>query len=324
MNSIENIKKNIRNEIEIFEKKFKTITNSKNPLLNLISYYVIRNKGKQIRPILVFLSAKLINKEVTEKTYRGAGLIELIHTASLIHDDVIDNSNERRSLFSLNAIWRNKIAVLVGDYFLAKTLIISVENDDFDLLKITSIATKEMTEGEIFQLEKSRKLNINEDDYLKIIYQKTASLIIACCKIGAVSVTEDQEIINKIELFGEYLGMAFQMKDDLFDYTNDSIGKPTGIDIRERKMTLPLIYTLNNISEDQKKWIIKSIKKHNEDRDVRGQIIDLVFKTGGVLYTQNKMEEYVNKAMEVLSSFEENEYKKSLKELIRYVIERRN
>ena len=319
---LEKIKDSVRAEMETFEDKFKSFMKSKNSLINRVTYYVIRNKGKQMRPLLVFISAKMITEKITEKTYRSAFLIELLHTASLIHDDVVDESNKRRSFFTVNAIWKNKIAVLLGDYFLSKILIISVENEDYDLLKITSNAVKEMSEGEIFQLEKTKKLNITEEEYFKIIYQKTASLISACCESGAKSVTDNIDVIKKYKLLGEYIGISFQMKDDLFDYTNNNIGKPTGIDIKEKKMTLPLIYTLNNISKKEKEWLKKTIKNKN-NRKNRKKIISLVDKTGGIEYTKKKMNEYRDKSLELLDEMESSVYKDSFKNLINYVVERK-
>ena len=249
MNFVEQIKQPIISEIELFEEKFKGAMLSKVPLLNRITYYIVRRKGKQMRPMFVFLVAKMVSDGgFDERTYRGASVVELIHTATLVHDDVVDESNRRRGFFSLNAIWKNKIAVLVGDFLLSKGLLLSIDNEDFDLLKLISIAVREMSEGELLQIEKARKLDITEEVYFDIIRKKTATLIAACCGIGAASVGANKDTVQQMRKFGEYIGMAFQIKDDLFDYYDGKIGKPTGIDIKEKKMTLPLIYTLNTCS----------------------------------------------------------------------------
>ena len=243
MNTIKEIKKPIQQEMLLFEKKFKDSLNSKVPLLDKILHYIVKRKGKQMRPMFVFLSGKLFG-EINESSFRAASLIELLHTATLVHDDVIDDANMRRGFFSINALWKNKIAVLVGDYLLSKGLLMSLENEEYDLLQIVSKAVKEMSEGELLQIEKARKLDIEEDVYFEIIRQKTATLIAACCACGAVTAKQDKETVERMRKFGELIGIAFQMKDDLFDYYNeDVIGKPTGIDIKEQKMTLPLIYT---------------------------------------------------------------------------------
>jgi octaprenyl-diphosphate synthase len=258
-----------------------------------------------------------------ERTFRGASIVELIHTATLVHDDVVDDSNRRRGFFSINALWKNKIAVLVGDYLLSKGLLLSIDNDDFDLLRIISIAVREMSEGELLQIEKARKLDITEDVYFEIIRQKTATLIAACCGIGAASVGADQDTIQQMRKFGEYIGIAFQIKDDLFDYGEDKIGKPTGIDIKEKKMTLPLIYTLNHCSKKEKSWLINSIKKYNKDKKRVKEVIDFVKKSGGIEYTHAKMHEYKNKAISILDNYSESEYKSSLLKMIDYVVERK-
>ena len=267
MNFVEQIKQPIISEIELFEEKFKGAMLSKVPLLNRITYYIVRRKGKQMRPMFVFLVAKMVSDGgFDERTYRGASVVELIHTATLVHDDVVDESNRRRGFFSLNAIWKNKIAVLVGDFLLSKGLLLSIDNEDFDLLKLISIAVREMSEGELLQIEKARKLDITEEVYFDIIRKKTATLIAACCGIGAASVGANKDTVQQMRKFGEYIGMAFQIKDDLFDYYDGKIGKPTGIDIKEKKMTLPLIYSLNTCSSKEKSWLINSIKKHNRDK----------------------------------------------------------
>ena len=309
--------------MELFEKKFKDSMLSKVPLLNRITYYIVRRKGKQMRPMFVFLVAKMVSDGgFDERTYRGASVVELIHTATLVHDDVVDDSNRRRGFFSVNALWKNKIAVLVGDFLLSKGLLLSIDNEDFDLLKLISIAVREMSEGELLQIEKARKLDITEDIYFDIIRQKTATLIAACCGIGAASVGANQETIQQMRKFGEYIGIAFQIKDDLFDYTDDKIGKPTGIDIKEQKMTLPLIYTLNTCSKKDKSWIINSIKKHNKDKKRVKEIITFVKENGGIEYTTNKMLDYRNKALAILENYPASAYKTSLLGMINYVVER--
>ena len=323
MKIVENIKLPIKSEMELFEKKFKDSMLSKVPLLNRITYYIVRRKGKQMRPMFVFLVAKMVSDGgFDERTYRGASVVELIHTATLVHDDVVDDSNRRRGFFSVNALWKNKIAVLVGDFLLSKGLLLSIDNEDFDLLKLISIAVREMSEGELLQIEKARKLDITEDIYFDIIRQKTATLIAACCGIGAASVGANQETIQQMRKFGEYIGIAFQIKDDLFDYTDDKIGKPTGIDIKEQKMTLPLIFTLNTCSKKDKSWIINSIKKHNKDKKRVKEIITFVKENGGIEYTTNKMLDYRNKALAILENYPASAYKTSLLGMINYVVER--
>ena len=310
--------------MELFEEKFKESMVSNVPLLNRITHYIVRRKGKQMRPMFVFLVAKMVsNGDFNERTYRGASVIELIHTATLVHDDVVDDSNRRRSFFSLNALWKNKIAVLVGDFLLSKGLLLSIDNDDFDLLKLISIAVREMSEGELLQIEKARKLDITEDVYFDIIRQKTATLIAACTGIGAASVGAKQEEIDVMRKFGELIGIAFQIKDDLFDYTDDKIGKPTGIDIKEQKMTLPLIYALNNCTDKEKKWLINSVKNHNKDKKRVKQIITFVKQNGGIEYTTAKMKEYQSKALEILNTYPSSPYKDSLIQMVNYVIERK-
>ena len=324
MKPVEQIKLPIQNEMELFEEKFKGAMLTKVPLLNRITYYIVRRKGKQMRPMFVFLVAKMVSDGgFDERTYRGASVVELIHTATLVHDDVVDDSNRRRGFFSVNALWKNKIAVLVGDFLLSKGLLLSIDNEDFDLLKLISIAVREMSEGELLQIEKARKLDITEDVYFDIIRQKTATLIAACCGIGAASVGANQETIQQMRKFGEYIGIAFQIKDDLFDYTDDKIGKPTGIDIKEQKMTLPLIHTLNTCSEKDKKWLINSVKKHNKNKKRVKEVIAFVKKSGGIEYTTEKMHDYKNKALAILDNYQDSEYKSSLIKMIDYVVERK-
>ena len=324
MKPIELIKQPIFQEMELFESKFREAMITKVPLLNRITHYIVRRKGKQMRPMFVFLVAKMVsNGRFDERTYRGASIIELIHTATLVHDDVVDDSNRRRGFFSVNALWKNKIAVLVGDFLLSKGLLLSIDNEDFDILKLISIAVREMSEGELLQIEKARKLDITEAVYFEIIRQKTATLIAACCGIGAASVGSSDDEVEKMRLFGELIGIAFQIKDDLFDYTEAHIGKPTGIDIKEQKMTLPLIYTLNNCSEKDKKWLINSVKNHNKNKKRVKEVIVFVKENGGIEYTISKMKEYQTKALAILNTYPDSPYKKSLIIMVNYVIERK-
>ena len=286
-------------------------------------YYIIKRKGKQMRPMFVLLSAKLFG-QIDEKTYRAASMIELLHTATLVHDDVIDESNFRRGFFSVNALWKNKIAVLVGDFLLSKGLLLAVKNEEFDLLKIMSKAVQEMSEGELLQIEKARKFDINETVYFNIIRQKTATLIAACCASGCISVTQNKEIVRKMHLFGEKAGMAFQIKDDLFDYTKSTlIGKPTAIDIREQKMTLPLIYTINTVDKKLKKYIINIIKNYNKDEKKVAKIVKTVEENGGIKYAKEKMALYHKEALEILNEFEDNQANQSLRLLLDYVVNRK-
>jgi len=277
-----------------------------------------------MRPMFVFLVSKMVaNGEVSDRTYRGASVIELIHTASLVHDDVVDDSNRRRGFFSINALWKNKIAVLVGDYLLSKGMLVCIDNNDFDLLKIISVAVREIVEGELLQIEKARKLDITEEVYYEIIRQKTATLIAACCSLGAASVKPQSQDVETMRKFGELIGLAFQIKDDLFDYGSAKIGKPTGIDIKEQKMTLPLIYVLNNCSLKEKNWLINSIKNHNKDRKRVKEVIAFVKQNGGLEYAVNKMKEYQVEALKMLQNYPDSEYKSSLELMVNYVIERK-
>ena len=297
---------------------------SKVALLNRITYYIVNRKGKQMRPMFVFLTAKLVNNgEVNERTYRGASVIELIHTASLVHDDVVDESYKRRGFFSINALWKNKIAVLVGDYLLSKGMLLSVDHGDFDLLRIISVAIREISEGELLQLEKARKLDIDEAIYYEIIRQKTATLIAACCSLGACSVKPDSEHVETFRKFGELCGMAFQIKDDLFDYGEEKIGKPTGIDIKEQKMTLPLIYALNNSNAREKSWLINSVKNHNKDKKRVKEVIQFVKDKGGLTYAETKMHEYKSAALTLLEPYPDSPYKEALRLMVTYVVDRK-
>ncbi len=294
---------------------------SKVPLLDRITNYIVKRKGKHIRPMFVFLSARLVG-EVNDATYHGAAMIELMHTATLVHDDVVDDSWQRRGFFSINALWKNKIAVLVGDYLLSRGLLQAIDNGHFDMLKVLSEAVKEMSEGELLQIEKARKLDIEEPVYYEIIRQKTATLIASASEVGALSAGAGREAADRIHLFGEKVGMAFQLKDDLFDYGDAKIGKPTHIDIQEKKMTLPLIFTLNKVDRKQKRWIINTVKNHNKDKVRVQELIRLVQQSGGIEYANKVMREYRDEALEILSSFPENEARQSLEALVHYTIDR--
>ena len=324
MQEVVKIRQPIIEEMDRFEEKFKAAMASNVSLLNRITYYIASRKGKQMRPMFVFLVAKLLGEgKIEERTYRGASIIELIHTASLVHDDVVDGSERRRGFFSINALWKNKIAVLVGDYFFSKGLLLSLDHDDFDLLKIVSEAVREMSQGELLQLEKARRLDIDEPVYYDIIRQKTATLIAACCAMGAASVGSSKEEIERFHSFGEYAGMAFQIKDDLFDYGDDRIGKPTGIDIKEQKMTLPLIHVLNKVNKKQRNWLIDSVKRHNTDKKRVKEVIQFVKDQGGLEYAERQMIHYKDAALELLSKYPDNEYKEALANLVTYVVDRK-
>ncbi len=324
MKVTEQIKQPIAYEMELFEQKFRLSMASKVALLNRITYYIVNRKGKQMRPMFVFLVAKMLNNgEVSERTYRGASVIELIHTATLVHDDVVDDSNRRRGFFSINALWKNKIAVLIGDYLLSKGLLLSIDNNDFDLLKIISVAVKEMSEGELLQIEKARQLDITEEVYYDIIKKKTATLIAACCSLGAASVKPNTREIDIMRKFGELIGMAFQIKDDLFDYGEEKIGKPTGIDIKEQKMTLPLIHVLNNCSKKERSWLINSVKNYNKDNKRVKEVIAFVKDRGGLDYAIEKMKSFQLEAINLLKDYPDSPYKASLQLMVEYVIDRK-
>lgn len=312
----------IAKELEVFEKVFKESVKSHVSLLDTIMRYIVKRKGKQLRPMFVLLSAKLTG-EITEKTYRAASLVELLHTATLVHDDVVDESYQRRGFFSINALWKNKVAVLVGDYLLSKGLLLSLDNDDFEVLKILSHAVKQMSEGELLQIEKARNLNLKEDTYFEIIKNKTASLLASSCAAGAYSASQNQLATDKMRQFGEWVGIAFQIKDDLFDYGNEDVGKPTGNDIKEKKLTLPLIYTLNTCSPDLKHKLIYIIKNENRRKEKVNVVIDAVKKSGGIAYTHQKMEEYRDKALQILHQFDESPVRTTLEELVRYTTDRK-
>ena len=318
---LDDIQAPIAQEMIEFEKKFRHSMKSNVMLLDKIMTYIVKRKGKQMRPMFVFLSAGVYGP-ITDATYRGASLIELLHTATLVHDDVVDDANYRRGFFSINALWKNKIAVLVGDFLLSRGLLLSVDNGDFDLLKIVSEAVKQMSEGELLQMEKARKLDISEDVYYEIIRQKTASLITSCCKVGVASVGADKDSIERMGQFGEKIGLAFQIKDDLFDYGADEIGKPLGIDIKEKKLTLPLIYALREASVGDRKRILSIIKNDSEKPKKRAEVIEYVKRSGGLDYSRDAMETLYQEALLILDGFKDSAYKTSLKQLVQYTIER--
>ncbi|BEV03715.1 MULTISPECIES: polyprenyl synthetase family protein [Chryseobacterium] len=322
-NTVEEIKRPINEEMKLFEQKFYESMQSKVPLLDKVTRFIVTTKGKQMRPMFVFLCAKLVG-DVNEKTYRGASMIELIHTATLVHDDVVDESFKRRNFFSINALWKNKIAVLVGDYLLSKSVLLSTDHKDYDLLGVISRTIREMSEGELLQLEKARKLDITEEVYYEIIRQKTATLIAACCEIGVLSNNADEVLAKKMMDFGTYTGMAFQIKDDLFDYlTSNVIGKPVGIDIKEQKMTLPLIHTLKIANEKDRKYYFNTIKRYNNDQKRVKELINFVKSSGGLEYAITIMKDFQQKAIDILNEFPDSEAKKSLRIMLDYVIERK-
>ncbi len=320
--SLADIKQPIAKELDIFEDKFRDALRSPVPLLDKITYYIVQRKGKQVRPIFVFLVAKLCG-ELKESTYTAASFIEILHTATLVHDDVVDDSFERRGMFSINALWKNKIAVIVGDYFLAQGMLLAIKEEQYQLLGIISNAIKEMSEGELLQLEKARRLDIDEAVYYDIIRQKTASLIACTCASGAASTTNDKEVIEKMRLFGEKIGIAFQIRDDLFDYGTDDVGKPLGIDIKEKKMTLPLIYALSHASKADRRRIINNVKRHNEKPDKVREVIEFVRKSGGLEYAEDVMHRYRQEAFDLLHTFPKNEIRNALEDLVLFVTERK-
>lgn len=322
-NTVEEIKRPINDEMKLFEQKFYESMQSKVALLDKVTRFIVTTKGKQMRPMFVFLCAKLVG-EVTEKTYRGASMIELIHTATLVHDDVVDESFKRRNFFSINALWKNKIAVLVGDYLLSKSVLLSTDHKDYDLLGVISRTIREMSEGELLQLEKARKLDITEDVYYEIIRQKTATLIAACCEIGVLSNSKDEVLAKKMQDFGTYTGMAFQIKDDLFDYLSSNvIGKPVGIDIKEQKMTLPLIHTLKIAEEKDRKYYFDTIKRYNNNPKRVKELIEFVKNSGGLEYAITVMKDFQQKAKDILNEFPDSEARTSLHIMLDYVIERK-
>ncbi len=322
MKSLDEIKAPVAEELRIFEVKFSDSMKSKVPLLDAITRYIVKTKGKQVRPMFVFLSAKMLGG-VTESTYHAAAMIELLHTATLVHDDVVDDSHERRGFFSINALWKNKIAVLVGDYLLSKGLLLSVANQEFRLLGLISDSVREMSEGELFQIEKARRLNIREQDYFEIIRQKTATLISSACACGAASSGVSDEEVLKVKLFGEKVGIAFQIKDDLLDFSSDDTGKPKGIDLRDKKMTLPVIYLLQQSSSSVKRKIINTIKNHHDDPEKVRTLMKLVRESGGIEYASQKMHQYKNEALAILKSFHESPSRISLEQLVIFTTERK-
>jgi octaprenyl-diphosphate synthase len=312
----------ISKELEVFERSFRASVKSRVPLLDRIMHYIVRRKGKQLRPMFVLLSARL-GGEINEKTYRAASLVELLHTATLVHDDVVDEAYERRGFFSINALWKNKVAVLVGDYLLSKGLLLSLENNDFEVLKILSEAVKLMSEGELLQMEKSRNLNLDEQVYYEIILGKTASLLSSSCGAGASTTFTHPDDVSKMKLFGEKVGMAFQIKDDLFDYGDADVGKPTGNDIKEKKLTLPLIYALQNAETGTRKKMIQVIKTaSNQPKQVK-YVLEAVKDLGGIRYAQTKMESFRDEALSLLHQFEPGEPREALEELVRYTTDRK-
>jgi len=322
MLKLDDIKRPIEKEIDAFEEKFKASMKSSVPLLDRITHYIVKRKGKQIRPMFVFFSASVCGG-ITESSYHAAAFVELLHTATLVHDDVVDNSFERRGFFSVNALWKNKIAVLVGDYLLAKGLLLSVNNNEFKQLKIVSDAMQQLSEGELLQMEKVRRMDISEDVYYEVIRKKTASLIASCCAAGATSAGADQQTVDLMYNFGEKIGIAFQIKDDLFDFGVDDVGKPKGIDIKEKKVTLPLIYALNNSKKAEKKKMINLVKNHNDEPEKINAIIEFVQRSGGLAYAEEQMINYQNEAFKILAHFPENEFRTGLENLVRFTTERK-
>jgi octaprenyl-diphosphate synthase len=312
----------IENELKTFEVRFKEAVKSQAPLLDRIMQYIVKRKGKQIRPMFVLLAARL-SGHISESTYRAASFVEILHTATLVHDDVVDDAAERRGFFSVYALWKTKASVLIGDYLLAKGLLLSLDNQDYKILHLLSDAVKKMSEGELLQLEKARTLDIKEEVYYEIIRNKTASLLSSACAAGAWSASGDEEKTEKMRLFGEYTGMAFQIKDDLFDYANNKIGKPTGNDIKEKKLTLPLIYTLKNCDKETRREIIYIIKNRNNNPASVKKVADIVTRSGGIQYATGKMNEFYNKAKDILYQFPDNESRKGLEDLISFVINRK-
>lgn len=322
MSLLEEIRKPVNQEMKAFERHFRNAMKSNIPLVNIITNYLLRRKGKQIRPLFVFLTAGL-SGGIKESTFHAASLIELLHTASLIHDDVVDESYERRGFFSINALWKSKVSVLLGDYLLARGLLLSVENQEHELLKLVSEAVREMSEGELLQIQKSRKLNITSEEYFEIIRKKTATLIASCTACGTWSASHDRELTAKMRLFGERVGIAFQIKDDLFDYQKKGIiGKPTGNDIKEKKFTLPLIYALEKCESSERRHIIRTIKRHNNNSRKVQEVIEFVTLNGGLEYSADQMNKYRDNALEILSEFPDNEYNIALNQLVNYVVER--
>lgn len=319
--SLKEIKKPVEADLKSFDKHFRQSMKSNVALLDTITYYIVQRKGKQVRPLFVFLCARLFG-EINESSHNAAAFIEILHTATLVHDDVVDESNKRRGFFSINALWKNKVAVLVGDFLYAKGFLLSIENNEFELLRIVSHAIKEMIEGELTQIDKTRKLDINEEVYFDIIRQKTAYLIAAACSAGAATTSNDREIIEKMRLFGETIGIAFQIKDDLFDYGDEDIGKPTGIDIKEKKMTLPLIHVLKKADKKQRRWIINIVKRHNNNKSKVRELVSYVKENGGIKYAKEALNSYREKAIAILHEFPVSPARDSIEQLVEFVISR--
>jgi octaprenyl-diphosphate synthase len=319
--SLKEIKEPVQTDLKKFDQHFRQAMKSNVALLDTITYYIVQRKGKQVRPLFVFLCAKLFGN-INDSSHDAAAFIEILHTATLVHDDVVDEADKRRGFFSINALWKNKVAVLVGDFLYAKGFLMALENDQFQLIKIVSNAIKEMSEGEVLQIEKARKLDIDEDIYYEIIRQKTASLIAAACAAGASTTTDDPEVIEKMRQFGENIGIAFQIKDDLFDYGEDDIGKPTGIDIKEKKMTLPLIHVLHKSDKSTKRWIINTIKRYNTNKKKVKELVDYVKANGGLTYAQEALDKYRNNAIEILMTLDPSPARSSIEKLVSFVISR--
>lgn len=322
MTKLSRLKAPINQELITFESYFRDTMKSRVPLLDRITYYIVKRKGKQLRPMFVLYCARLCGS-IDETTYIAASMVELLHTATLVHDDVVDDAMTRRGFFSINALWKNKAAVLVGDYLLSKGLLIALESEQHRLLSVMSKAVREMSEGELLQMEKSRSLDIDESTYFDIIQKKTASLISASCEAGAASTTTDENLITEIAAFGLKIGMAFQMKDDLFDYGENHVGKPVGNDIKEKKMTLPLIHTLEHMSSSERRKILKRIRRHHDDQKKMKEIIQMVRNGPGMDYTRQKMIDYKNEAIQHLNQFADNDVYEKVVELVDYVIERK-
>lgn len=320
--NLDQIRQPVARDMDLFEDKFKNAMRSRVPLLDRITHYIVKRKGKQIRPLFVFLSAGMMKEEVTESTHRGAALVELLHTATLVHDDVVDDAYERRGFFSINALWKNKIAVLVGDYLLSKGLLLSLENKEFHLLEITSDAVRRMSEGELLQIEKARRLDITEEVYFEIISNKTASLIASCCAVGVASVNQEAVWIEKARQFGEKVGLAFQIKDDLLDLGNDPTGKTKGVDIQEKKMTLPLIHALSSAEKSEKRHIIGLIKNHSQKREKVAEVVRFIQQKGGIAYAEKVMQQLQQEAEALLNDFPENIYRENLRQLVAFTVNR--
>lgn len=320
--NLDQIRQPVARDMDMFEDKFKNAMRSRVPLLDRITHYIVKRKGKQIRPLFVFLSAGMMKEEVTESTHRGAALVELLHTATLVHDDVVDDAYERRGFFSINALWKNKIAVLVGDYLLSKGLLLSLENKEFHLLEITSDAVRRMSEGELLQIEKARRLDITEEVYFEIISNKTASLIASCCAVGVASVNQEAVWIEKARKFGEKVGLAFQIKDDLLDLGNDPTGKTKGVDIQEKKMTLPLIHALSNAEKSEKRHIIGLIKNHNHNREKVAEVVRFIHQKGGITYAETVMQRLQQESEDLLNEFPQNTFRESLRQLVAFTVNR--